>query len=117
MKPLTRCNSRINLGTYSSAGTDLYVYFENLATGERKQYSATSDAGDSEILLTHSDSFTPHTSYKVWLNEESTTMSDEVEWTLPDGTTDVTCLIQRFEDVFDASGARVEETSVTVKAA
>jgi hypothetical protein len=116
MKPLTRCNGRISMGRYTSNTTNLYVYFENLATRQVKRYETTTD-GASLITLQHEDSLAPNTTYRIWLNEESLTQSEQVNWTLPDLTTSVSCVIQRFVDVFDADGNRVEQSTVTMEAA
>ena len=113
-QPVTRCNTIINLGTYGTNGTDLYIYFENLATGKERRVSATS-GGAGELAITHSLEFTPNTTYKIWMNEQSANKSEEAQWTLPDATTTPSCVLVQFEDVYDNAGARVAQTTVDIQ--
>lgn len=116
-KVLTRCTQRIDFGTYPAAATDINIYIDNIATSSGPRLIAHTTGGAGELVVaTTNYSFLPNQVYKAWMNTESDTMSEEVEWTLPDGVTAATCVLLKFTDVFDASGGRVTVSEVDVEA-
>lgn len=116
-KTLTRCHTIIDLGTHNTGteGLTIDVYFENLGTGKvRTARVITGELGQMDI--THGLAFLSGQTYRVWLNQQSETMSEKEEWTLPDGTTDVTCVLIPFQNVTDNFGVNVTETTVQLMA-
>lgn len=114
-KPMLRCVGKLKLGNYDTTGTSLWVYIQNLATGKIHRVSDITEAAGL-IHFTVGFSFTPNTTYKVWLNEESETMEEQKQWTFPDGTTLASCALMTFKEVYDGS-ARASETNAELQAA
>lgn len=110
LKPLNRCFTNLNLGTYgSSSGVDLYVYFKNVATGNTRRVSATTGAAGA-VQVT-GISFVPDHTYEVWMNEESETQTEQGTFVID--STNLTCGLLRFQTFKDGSNAKIIDTTVT----
>jgi len=93
--PAPICAENLNVGEVSTANP-VYVYFESIGTGRLNRYEATPVAG---VVVIDTPQLAINTSYRVWINEQTTeTPSEGLDITLDQGagTTVVECYLFRF---------------------
>lgn len=98
------------MGTYTPI-TPIYVNWKDLGTGRLTRHSLTTDAGGA-ILMAHEFNFRNRQTYMFWINETDVTVDTMEEWTLPDGTTTLTCGLVKMIDVYQEDGDRVTGSTV-----
>jgi len=90
-----QCADNLIMGTVATVNP-VYVYFESIGTQRLNRYEATPVAG---IVTINTPELAAHTSYKIWITEQSSEQQSEgLTITLPEdgGTTDVDCYLLRF---------------------
>src|SRR5688572_22013602 len=104
LKNLYTCANEITIGQVSPA-IEVYIYFENVATGKITQVSAESDING---IVVYTLDFEPLASsdYKVWLAEQDPLTADSPLPVIIDDV-EAECFILRFERIYGSENVTV----------
>lgn len=113
-KPIPTCIENLSIGSIPDNNQAVFVIIEDITTGRREKYSATSDGSGIVIVDVSAAEFSDTHGYQGWIYKSTDGIGDPYTITIGASTTEYFGLT--FEKVFD-DGELLYATSVTLEVA